>query len=69
MESSWWSTQEVTVYLEKLGPALRNRFKGLIVIFPAAAEVVEVSCNSVGPGSANAFDQVQQFRNDTVHQL
>lgn len=57
------------MYLEKLGPALRNRFKGLIVIFPAAAEVVEVSCNSVGPGSANAFDQVQQFRNDTVHQL
>lgn len=57
------------MYLEKLGPALRNRFKGLIAIFPAAAEVVEVSCNSVGPGSANAFDQVQQFRNDTVHQL
>lgn len=57
------------MYLEKLGPALRNRFKGLVVIFPAAAEVVEVSCNSVGPGSANAFDQVQQFRNDTVHQL
>lgn len=57
------------MYLEKLGPALRNRFKGLIVIFPAAAVVVEVSCNSVGPGSANAFDQVQQFRNDTVHQL
>lgn len=57
------------VYLEKPGPALRNRFKDLIIIFPAVAEVVEVLYNSVGPGSTNAFDQVQQFRKDIVHQL
>lgn len=52
--------------MEKLRPALRNRFKDLIIIFPAVAEVVEVSLNSVGPGSANAFDQVWQFRKDIV---
>lgn len=52
--------------MEKLGPALRNRFKDLIRIFPAVVEVVEVSRNSVGPDSANAFDQVWQFRKDIV---
>lgn len=57
------------MYQEKLGPAFRNRFKDLITIFPAVFEAVEVLCNSVGPGSANAFDQVQQFRKDIVHQL
>lgn len=69
METSCWATQELILYLEKLGPALRNRFKDLIIIFPAVAKVVEVLCNSVGPGSANAFDQVLQFRKDIVHQL
>lgn len=50
----------------KAGPALRNTFKNLIIIFPAVAEVVEVSCNSMEPGSVNAVDQVRQFRKDTV---
>lgn len=57
------------MYLQKLGPALRNRLKDLIIILLALFEVVEVLCNSVGPGSENAFDQVQQFRKDIVHQL
>lgn len=69
METSRWATQELTMYLEKLRPALRNRFKDLIIIFFAVFEVVEVLCNTVGPGSENAFDQVQQFRKDIVHQL
>lgn len=49
----------------KAGPALRNTFKNLITIFPAVAEVVEVSCNSMKPGSVNAVDQVWHFRKDT----
>lgn len=52
--------------MEKLQPALRNRFKDLIIIFSAEVEIVEVSCNSVDPGSANAFDQVWPFRKGTV---
>lgn len=52
--------------MEKPGPALRNRFKTLIIIFSALAEVIEVSCNTVGPGSSNSFDQVWQFRKDIV---
>lgn len=50
----------------KAGPALRNRFKNLITIFPAVAEVVEVSCNTVERGSVNAVDQVRHFRKDTL---
>lgn len=57
------------MYLEKLRPALRNRFKDLIIISLAVFEVVEVLCNTVGPSSENAFDRVQQFRKDIVHQL
>ena len=50
----------------KLQPGLRQRFKTLITIIAATAEGVEVSRNSAGPGSANAFDEIRQFRQDIV---